>query len=102
LISASANAFADETRNALDVVKSSIWEIIGVSDDSPVPRTNTGPWSRCMSFARSDDVSTSAPPPSVTRQHSSRCIGYATIRDDSTSSTVMGSRIFARGFCDAH
>ena len=70
---ASANAACPASRKARDSVKSAICEIIGVSDDSPVPSTWTGGLGK--SAARSAEVTISAPPPSVTRQHSSRWNG---------------------------
>ena len=70
---ASAKARWPAWRKARDSVKSIIWEIIGVSDASPVPITCTGGLGK--SAARSAAVTMSAPPPSVTRQHSSRWNG---------------------------
>ena len=70
---ASAKAAWPASRNAWDSVKSTICEIIGVSADSPVPRTCTAGFPN--SAARSAEATTSAPPPSVTRQHSSRWNG---------------------------
>ena len=72
-IRASANAARPASRNAADSVKSAICEIIGVSDDSPVPSTCTAGFGNDP--ARSAEVTTSAPPPSVTRQHSSKWNG---------------------------
>ena len=65
-----------------------------------MPQTYTGGCG--ISFARSGGLTMTATAPFETRQQSSRCNGSTIQREAWYSSSVSGSRIFARAFMVAH